>query len=148
MRCFHRSIRGGESLPRWYPTFPHGLPSIGLLLLRATIGSRLIFEGSGFMVDAHGLNLEIWALGAVAAGLGICFVIGFLTPLAAGVSVLAEAAVNLGTRHGQRGFWVFQLSTRSWLRSRSFCWDPVRSPWMPTSLAGVRSSFHELPGRK
>jgi uncharacterized membrane protein YphA (DoxX/SURF4 family) len=93
--CFTATFGGDENLQRWYPTFPHGLPSFGLLFLRAAIGVRLMLEGARCVLDAHGANFETWALGAVAAGVGICFVIGFLTPLAAGVSAVAEAAVYL-----------------------------------------------------
>jgi len=47
------------------------------------------------MLDSWGQSLALWVLGLVALGAGIFFVIGFLTPLTAGVSALAGTAVYL-----------------------------------------------------
>jgi uncharacterized membrane protein YphA (DoxX/SURF4 family) len=78
---------------RRYTTFPHGLPGVGLLLLRTAIGVRLFAQGYACMLDAHGLRLGAWALGWLALGAGILLVLGLLAPLAAGSSTLAEAMV-------------------------------------------------------
>ena len=82
-------------MQRWYRTFPHGLPGIGLLVLRLAIGAKLVIEASSCMLDPHGLKLGVWLLSLLALGIGTSFVLGFLTQLAAGVSVLAGAAVYL-----------------------------------------------------
>jgi len=82
-------------LQRWYRTFPHGLPGIGLLVLRLAIGAKLVIEASSCMLDPQGLKLGVWLLSLLALGIGTTFVLGFLTQLAAGVSVLAGAAVYL-----------------------------------------------------
>lgn len=82
-------------MQRWYRTFPHGLPGIGLLVLRLAIGAKLVIETSSCMLDPHGLRLRAWLLSLLALGIGTAFVLGFLTRLLAGVSVLAGAALYL-----------------------------------------------------
>ena len=82
-------------MQRWYRTFPRGLPGIGLLLLRLAIGAKLVIEASSCMRDPRGLKLEVWLLSLLALGIGTSFMLGFLTQLVAGVSVLACAAVYL-----------------------------------------------------
>ncbi len=47
------------------------------------------------MLDSQGLHLGVWVLGLLAFGTGTSFVLGFLTPLAAGASSLVGAAVWL-----------------------------------------------------
>ncbi len=71
------------------------MPGIGLLVLRLAIGAKLVIEASGCMLDPQGLKLGVWLLSLLALGIGTTFVLGFLTQLAAGVSVLASAAVYL-----------------------------------------------------
>jgi uncharacterized membrane protein YphA (DoxX/SURF4 family) len=78
---------------RWYRTFPHGLPGIGLLVLRLAIGPKLIIAASSCMLDEQGFKFGVWLLCLFALGTGTSFVLGFLTRLAAGVSVAAGAAV-------------------------------------------------------
>jgi hypothetical protein len=86
---------GDISSVRRYTTFPRGLPGVGLLFLRAAFGLRLIIYGSAFILDAHGMKLGIWFLGSFALATGASLVLGFLTPLAAGVSALAEVGLYL-----------------------------------------------------
>ncbi len=57
-------------MQRLFSTFPGGVPGVGLLLLRAVVGGWSILHGG---------------IPAIAAG-GL-LAIGFLTPLAAGLSV-------------------------------------------------------------
>lgn len=78
---------------RCYTTFPHGLPGLGLLLLRAAIGGRLFAQGYACMLGAHNLRFDAWALGWLVLGAGISLMLGLLTPLAAGIGALAEMAV-------------------------------------------------------
>jgi uncharacterized membrane protein YphA (DoxX/SURF4 family) len=89
------AVRGEDRLQRWYRTFPRGLPGIGLLVLRLAIGAKLVIAASSCMLDQQGLKLGVWMLCLFAFGIGTSFVLGFLTRLAAGVSVLASAAVYL-----------------------------------------------------
>jgi uncharacterized membrane protein YphA (DoxX/SURF4 family) len=88
-------FEGTRTLRRRYATFPAGLPGIGLLALRAAIGVRLIIDGSACMLDSQSLHLGVWVLGLLAFGTGTSLVLGFLTPLGAGASALAGAAVWL-----------------------------------------------------
>jgi hypothetical protein len=80
-------------LQRWYRTFPNGLPGIGLLVLRLAVGTKFVIEASSCMLGQQGWNLGFWLLCLFALGIGTSFVLGFLTQLMAGVSVLAGAAV-------------------------------------------------------
>jgi hypothetical protein len=82
------AVGGKESLKRRYTKFPAGLPAIGLLLLRSAIGLRLLIEGLA-CVEASQPHLEGLALGLLALVTGTSLVLGFLTPLVAGVSALA-----------------------------------------------------------
>lgn len=83
-------------MQRWYAKFPRGLPALGLLVLRVAVGARLLIEGLASLLGSRTINFEAYALGVLAAGAGACFVLGFLTPLVAGVSALAEMAVYFG----------------------------------------------------
>jgi uncharacterized membrane protein YphA (DoxX/SURF4 family) len=80
-------------LQRWYRTFPRGLPGIGLLVLRLAIGAKFVVDASSCMRDLQGFKLEFCLLCLLALGIGASFVLGFLTQLVAGISVLAGAAV-------------------------------------------------------
>ncbi len=91
-------------MQRWYTKFPHGLPAIGLLVLRIAIGARLLLFGVACLLGSHAVNLETSAVGALAVGAGACFALGFLTPLVAGVSALAETAVYLWYPHWAASF--------------------------------------------
>jgi hypothetical protein len=93
MRCFHRGVWGEKKLQRWYKTFPHGLPGIGLLVLRIAIGAKLLLEASACVTESQSLKLGVWLLAVLAYGIGTSFVLGFLTQLVAGISALAGAAV-------------------------------------------------------
>ncbi len=78
-------------MQRWYKTFPHGLPGIGLLVLRIAIGAKLFIEASTCLSESQGLKLGLW-LATLAFGVGASLMLGFLTQLVAGISALAGAA--------------------------------------------------------
>lgn len=80
-------------MQRWYKTFPHGLPGVGLLVLRIAIGAKLLLAASASMVEPQGLKLGAWVVASFAFGIGVSFVLGFLTQLMAGISALAGAAL-------------------------------------------------------
>jgi uncharacterized membrane protein YphA (DoxX/SURF4 family) len=82
-------------LQRWYKTFPHGLPGVGLLVFRTAIGAKLLIEASACMVEPQGLKLGAWLLVGLTFGIGASFVLGFLTQLMAAISALAVAALYL-----------------------------------------------------
>ncbi len=97
-------------MQRWYKTFPHGLPGVGLLVLRIAIGAKLLIEASTCMVEPQGLKLGVRLLVLLAFGIGTSFVLGFLTQLMAGISALAGAAV----------YWWHPSWTSSFLNLLSF----------------------------
>jgi uncharacterized membrane protein YphA (DoxX/SURF4 family) len=84
-----------QKLQRWYRTFPRGLPGIGLLVLRLAIGAKPVVEASSCLLHPQGLKLEVSLLSLLVLGAGTFIVLGFLTQLVAGVSVLAGAGVYL-----------------------------------------------------
>lgn len=97
-------------MQRWYKTFPHGLPGVGLLILRIAIGAKLLIEASACMVEPQGLMLGVWLVALLAFGIGASFVLGFLTRLTAGISALAGAAA----------YWWHPSWTSSFLNLLSF----------------------------
>ena len=92
---FLESSWRGNRLRRLYTTFPGGLQGIGLLFLRSAIGVRLIIQAFVCLRESHGEHTEVWILALLAAATGISFVLGFLTPLTAGLSALTGVAVCL-----------------------------------------------------
>ncbi len=82
-------------MQRWYTKFPSGWPGFGLLILRIAMASKLLVEGSACLLGSHGPDSLTTLLGALTMGAGACFVLGFLTPLVAGVSALGETVVYL-----------------------------------------------------
>ena len=78
--------------------FPGGLPGLGLLLLRITVGSILLAQGIGRLADANGASLRAWGLAVVAIPSGGALLVGFLTPAActlAALSVLVALATSV-----------------------------------------------------
>jgi hypothetical protein len=61
--------------------FPPGLPGLALLLLRASVGIALISE-----CFLHGSSLSLW-IQAVNVAFSLLIFIGFLTPVAAAVTL-------------------------------------------------------------
>jgi len=67
-------------------SFPHGGPGFGLLLLRLTVAAQLLCGAY-----AAGPPLPWWQL-ALPGALVLLLVLGMLTPVAAGLSVLYQLA--------------------------------------------------------
>jgi uncharacterized membrane protein YphA (DoxX/SURF4 family) len=68
---------------------------VGLLFLRAAFGLRLMIQSSVLVLNSHGGSLEGWLLASFALAVGASLLLGFLTPLAAGILALVETAVYL-----------------------------------------------------
>jgi hypothetical protein len=81
-------------LRRLYSTFPGGLPGVGLLLLRAAIGLRLLVHASAWMGEPQ-WHVGISILGLLVLITGISFLLGLLTPLAGVLSAVAGIAVHI-----------------------------------------------------
>jgi uncharacterized membrane protein YphA (DoxX/SURF4 family) len=77
-----------------YSTFPGGLPGVGLLLLRITIGGGLLIHAFSWLIGPQASDNGMWAPGLLALIIGISFILGFLTPLAGSVSALAGIAIR------------------------------------------------------
>jgi hypothetical protein len=81
-------------LRRLYSTFPGGLPGVGLLLLRITIGAGLSLHAYSWLLEPQTSNYGMWAPGLLALAIAISFILGFLTPLASSISALAGIAIR------------------------------------------------------
>ena len=76
---------------RLYSTFPGGLPAVGLLLLRGTIGVHLLMRASACSIELHGLRCA-WIVVAMALVAGAALILGLLTPVVAALSAVAGIA--------------------------------------------------------
>jgi uncharacterized membrane protein YphA (DoxX/SURF4 family) len=78
-----------QGLRRLYSTFPGGGPGLGLLLLRLAIGVTLIAQGFAYLPELQELKIETWAVCLLALASGASLAIGFLTPVAGALAILA-----------------------------------------------------------
>jgi uncharacterized membrane protein YphA (DoxX/SURF4 family) len=79
-------------LQRFFFTFPDGLPGIALFLLRTAIGVAVLVQGE-FYLRAVDTSQKHLAVGVVAILCGFLLVVGFLTPLVAGVVGLSALGI-------------------------------------------------------
>lgn len=75
-------------MQRLFSAFPGGLPGVGLLLLRATVGIAGLVQGTLFFVDHTGIVWESWIAGLSLAGSGTLLIVGFVTPIAGATMAL------------------------------------------------------------
>jgi uncharacterized membrane protein YphA (DoxX/SURF4 family) len=73
-------------LHRLFSAFPAGFPGIGLLLLRVVVGATLLTHGILCLPSPERLTLNPSVISALLLLIGLCLLIGFLTPI---VSLLA-----------------------------------------------------------
>jgi uncharacterized membrane protein YphA (DoxX/SURF4 family) len=71
-----------------FSAYPDGWPGLGLLLLRAAVGSVLIIQGITFYHEEQPLKVLILTLAAVTVLVGVFLCIGLLTRLATAVAAL------------------------------------------------------------
>jgi hypothetical protein len=86
---------------RLFTTFAHGLPGVGLLVMRFGAGGALI--GHGCAALTAGPSLGGGALQALFALLGLLLIAGLWTPVA-GVLAAAAAAWNAWVSPADAGF--------------------------------------------
>lgn len=103
----HRHLRR-RRLQRAFSTFPGGLPGIGLLLLRATVGGCLLLQGWFYLTERSSPTFGVRAVGLFAVGIGGLLLLGLVTPIA----VILAAAISAGGTLS----W-FQLPAPTWLNS-------------------------------
>ena len=89
---FFQKRRRRFALQRLFSTFPGGLPGVGLLLLRSTIGFTAAVQGVLYLLDGCTGLAGAWVAAALLIPSGSSLLIGFLTPA---VSILV-ALGNLG----------------------------------------------------
>jgi uncharacterized membrane protein YphA (DoxX/SURF4 family) len=76
-------------LRRLYSTFPGRWPGIGLLLLRVAIGVTLIFQGCARLSELQDMRFGVLAACVLAVASGGSLILGFLSPVACALAVLA-----------------------------------------------------------
>lgn len=82
-------------LRQLYSTFPSGLPGIGLLLLRVTLGVILLVQPYVSALGTGSGSYILWVPAALASVTGILFILGLLTPLAGLFAVFAGTGLQL-----------------------------------------------------
>lgn len=81
-------------MQRLFPSFPHGWPGVGLLLLRVAVGLSLAVQGVACLAGGD-RGAWTWTVGPVAIATGVSLLIGFLTPVTGGLAALASLGVLL-----------------------------------------------------
>jgi uncharacterized membrane protein YphA (DoxX/SURF4 family) len=78
-----RQANGEDRLPRLFHAFPDGRTGLGLLLLRAAVGTVALIQGGMDLAGRHDPTVGTWVAGLLAVAAGIALLAGFLTPIAA-----------------------------------------------------------------
>lgn len=87
--------QGRHGLQRSFSTFPDRRPGIGLLLLRATVGTTAVIQGVAYLACWGNLTFGPRVVGLLAVTSGCSLLIGFLTPLAVALVGLGSAGIAL-----------------------------------------------------
>jgi hypothetical protein len=77
--------------------FPPGLPGLALLLLRASVAIALLVE-----TYAHRHAIPVW-IQVVATLISLTISVGYLTPIAAAVTLVSHASIGLALGDGVDG---------------------------------------------
>ncbi len=81
---------------RWIShEYPSGLPGVGLLLLRIGLAITLI-QTHTWMFEPPRFDDGMWVVGLLVILTSVCFILGFMTSLAGGISTLAVVSIHLG----------------------------------------------------
>jgi hypothetical protein len=87
-------LHKGETL-RWIShEYPSGLPGVGLLILRIGLAISLI-QTHAWMFELPRFDDGMWAVGLLVILTSVCFILGFMTPLAGAISTLAVVSIYL-----------------------------------------------------
>lgn len=78
-----------------FQSFPYGSPGIGLLLLRLAIGVSGLLDGLNIALFHAGIGPARWAPGLLELLLGTVLLVGFLTPIAAGLAAIRALYIGL-----------------------------------------------------
>jgi uncharacterized membrane protein YphA (DoxX/SURF4 family) len=81
---------------RFFSTFPHGSPGIGLLILRAFVGMAAAIQGIRVLAQGADGTLPAVAIAIAAIAGGAAVLVGFLTPASSALSGAAALSLALG----------------------------------------------------
>lgn len=83
-------------MQRLFSTFPGGWPGAGLLLLRVAIGVTLIVQGAACLLQEQDPGVSACVVCLLAVASGVSLIVGFLTPVAGTLAVVASLGATLG----------------------------------------------------
>jgi TQO small subunit DoxD len=86
---------GRSPLQRLFSTFPGGRPGIGLLILRAAVGTIATVQGTLYLSGSSERTALVMLIGLLLAASGIFLVIGLLTPVASLLVALCALGIAL-----------------------------------------------------
>jgi len=75
-------------VPKLYSTFPGRAPAVGLLLLRVSVASVVIVQGTHCLSPLTGPGFGMPLAGLLAVLSGVLLLVGFLTPIASLLTIL------------------------------------------------------------
>lgn len=82
-------------MQRSFSTFPAGWPGVGLLLLRATVGTAALAQAAFSLLASGNFTLGTRVFGVSAGALGVALLLGFFTPFAGALAALSCVAIAL-----------------------------------------------------
>jgi len=85
----------GDTLQRFFSTFPAGRPGVGLLLLRVVVGGLAADMGALYLAGNVELRIGQLLVGLLAIASALSLVIGLLTPGAGAIVALGGAGIAL-----------------------------------------------------
>ena len=121
---------------RLYSTFASGWPGLGLLLLRAVVGSALVVR-AGMTLASGGASIAAILTTVFLAGSGILLIPGLWTPIVGSLVALIELWQVLAHAHdpivplllGTIGAALAMLGPGMWsIDARLFGWKRVEPP--------------------
>ena len=86
---------GRSPLQRLFSTFPGGRPGIGLLILRAAVGTIATVQGILYLLESADRTAFVVVIGLVLGASGVSLVIGLLTPVASSLVGLCTLGIAL-----------------------------------------------------
>ena len=84
-----------KSLTRLFHAFPDGRFGLGLLVLRAALGSTVLINGTSTIIGNVDGRTTAWLAGIAGVAAGVLLLIGFLTPVAAAAAGFAVTGMGL-----------------------------------------------------